>query len=167
MMQQDTGWDATPYRWATAGYMSAINSGKTIYGVLFGGSIYLGFLNGMGATNAPELKNEGRLKAIQSVKELFDGFINRFSETDCTALTGCNWSKKEDINRYFKDEIYKDTCFRQSPAFSYAIHYRQAFCLDLFFPVYAYRMRSSQSNNHYSFYIQPLSSTLPPLLPGP
>ena len=27
--------------------------------------------------------------------------------------TGCDWSKKEDINRYFKDEIYKDTCFRQ------------------------------------------------------
>ena len=98
--------------------MGAINSGKTICGVLFGASIYLGFLNGMGATNAPELKDEGRLKAIKSVNELFNGFINQFAETDCTALTGCDWSKKEDINRYFKDEIYKDTCFRQ---FEYVI----------------------------------------------
>ena len=98
--------------------MGAINSGKTICGVLFGGSIYLGFLNGMGATNAPELEDEGRLKAIKSVNELFNGFIKRFWETDCTALTGCDWSKKEDINRYFKEEIYKDTCFRQ---FEYVI----------------------------------------------
>jgi len=117
-LREDTGWDATPYQWATAGYAGAINSGKTICGVLFGASIYLGFLNGMGATNAPELKDEGRLKAIKSVNELFNGFINRFAETDCTALTGCDWSKKEDINRYFKDEIYKDTCFRQ---FEYVI----------------------------------------------
>ena len=117
-MREDTGWDATPYQWATAGYMGAINSGKTICGVLFGASIYLGFLNGKDSTNAPELKNEGRLKAIKSVNELFNGFINRFAETDCTALTGCDWSKKEDIERYFKDEIYKDTCFRQ---FEYVI----------------------------------------------
>ena len=117
-MREDTGWDATPYQWATAGYMGAINSGKTICGVLFGGSIYLGFLNGKDSTNAPELKDEGRLNAIKSVNELFKGFINRFAETDCTALTGCNWSKKEDIERYFKDEIYKDTCFRQ---FEYVI----------------------------------------------
>jgi hypothetical protein len=117
-LREDAGWDAIPYQWATAGYMGAINSGKTICGVLFGASIYLGFLNGKDSTNAPELKDEGRLKAIKSVNELFNGFINRFTETDCTALTGCNWSKKEDIERYFKDEIYKDTCFRQ---FEYVI----------------------------------------------
>ena len=91
----------------------AINSGKTICGVLFGGSIYLGFLYGTGSTEAPKLKDERRLKAIQSVSELFNDFIKRFGETDCRALTGCDWSRKEDIKRYFKDEIYKDTCFRQ------------------------------------------------------
>ena len=42
--------------------MGAINSGKTICGVLFGASIYLGFLNGMDATDAPELMDERRLK---------------------------------------------------------------------------------------------------------
>ena len=112
-MREDTGWDATPYQWATAGYMGAINSGKTICGVLFGASIYLGFLNGKDATDAPKLKDEGRLNAIKSVNDLFNGFTNQFGETDCTALTGCDWSKKEDIKRYFKDEIYKDICFRQ------------------------------------------------------
>ncbi len=117
-MREDTGWDATPYQWATVGYMGAINSGKTICGVLFGGSIYLGFLNGMDSTNAPKLKDERRLNAIKSVNELFNGFINRFAETDCTALTGCDWSKKDDVKRYFEDEIYKDTCFRQ---FEYVI----------------------------------------------
>ena len=112
-MREDTGWDATPYQWATAGYMGAINSGKTICGVLFGASIYLGFLNGKDATDAPKLKDEGRLNAIKSVNDLFNGFTNQFGETDCTALTGCDWSKKDDIKRYFKDEIYKDICFRQ------------------------------------------------------
>ena len=81
--------------------------------MLFGASIYLGFLNGKDSANAPKLKDEGRLKAIKSVHELFNGFINQFGETDCTSLTGCDWGKKEDIKRYFKDEIYKDICFRQ------------------------------------------------------
>lgn len=98
--------------------MGAINSGKTICGVLFGASIYLGYLSGIGSTDAPDLKDEKRVNAIRSVNELFNEFIERFGETDCRALTGCDWSKKEDIKRYFKDEIYKDTCFRQ---FEYAV----------------------------------------------
>jgi hypothetical protein len=117
-LREDTGWDAAPFQWATAGYMGAITSGKTICGALLGGSIYLGFLNGVGATDAPKRKDKRRLKAIQSVNELFNGFINRFGESDCTTLTGCDWSKKEDIKRYFKDQIYKDTCFHQ---FEYVI----------------------------------------------
>ena len=74
-MREDTGWDATPYQWATAGYAGAINSGKTICGILFGASIYLGFLNGMDATDAPELMDKRRLKAIESVDKLFNGFF--------------------------------------------------------------------------------------------
>ena len=77
-----------------------------------------GLLNGIDSTDAAKLEDEKRLKAIKSVNELFTGFINQFGETDYTALTGCDWSKKEDIKRYFEDEIYKDTCFRQ---FEYVI----------------------------------------------
>lgn len=93
--------------------MGAINSGKTICGLLFGGSIYIGYLNGIDSTDAPKLKDKRRLNAIKSVNELFYGFINEFGKTDCTTLTGCDWSNKEDIKRYFKDEVYKDTCFHQ------------------------------------------------------
>jgi hypothetical protein len=117
-LREEAGWDATPYQWATAGYMGAINSGKTICGILFGGSIYIGFLNGIDSTDAPKLKDKRRLNAIKSVNELFNGFINRFAETDCNALTGCDWSKKDDISRYFKDKVYQDTCYRQ---FEYVI----------------------------------------------
>jgi hypothetical protein len=113
VLREDSGWDATPYQWATAGYMGAISSGKTICGILFGASIYLGFLHGIDSTDAPKIDDERRLKAIKSVHQLFNGFINTFGETDCTALTGCDWGKKEDIKRYYREEIYKDICFRQ------------------------------------------------------
>ena len=112
------GWDATPYQWATAGYMGAIDSGKTICGILFGGSVYLGFLNGIGSTEAPKLNDEKRLNAIKSVNELFKGFVNQFGDSDCKTLTGCDWSKKDDIKRYFKDKVYESTCYRQ---FEYVI----------------------------------------------
>lgn len=113
MLREDSGLGATPYQWATVGYMGAINSGKTMCGVLFGGSIFLGFLNSIGSTDAPKIDDERRLNAIKSVNELFNGFINEFDKTDCTSLTGCDWSKEQDVKRYFKDEIYKNTCYRQ------------------------------------------------------
>ena len=112
-MREDSDLGAIPYQWAAAGYMGAISSGQTICGVLFGASIFLGFLNGASATDAPEQKDKGRINAIKSVNNLFNGFIDRFGKTDCAGLTGCDWNKKEDIDRYFKDEIYKDTCYRQ------------------------------------------------------
>ena len=117
-MREDAGWDATPYQWATVGYSGAINTGKTICGILFGASIYLGFLNGIDSTDVPKPKDKRRLKAIKSVNELFNGFINQFGESDCKTLTGCDWRNKKDVKRYFKDQIYKDTCFRQ---FEYVI----------------------------------------------
>jgi hypothetical protein len=79
-LREDTGWDATPYQWATAGYMRAINSGKTICGVLFGASIHLGFLNGIDSTDAPKLKDEGRLKAIYDENDGKFAAYNRFTD---------------------------------------------------------------------------------------
>jgi hypothetical protein len=37
-LREDAGWDATPYQWATVGYSGAIDTGKTICGILFGAS---------------------------------------------------------------------------------------------------------------------------------
>lgn len=117
-MREDSGLEPAPYQWAAAGYMGAITSGRTLCGILFGGTVYLGYLNGRDATESPQITNEKRIHAIQSVGRLFNGFIERFHHTDCQALTGCDWSQKEDINRYFKDKAYQDTCYRQ---FEYVI----------------------------------------------
>ena len=106
------GWGPIPYQWATTGYQGAIGTGRTICGFLFGGAIFLGYLSGKNATQAPEVKDEARKQAMSWVNDLFKGFIERFSTTDCQTLTGCDWSKEEDRNRYYKEEIYKDQCFR-------------------------------------------------------
>ena len=57
--------------------------------------------------------HENRKEAISCVRNLFQGFIEKFGDTDCQALSGCDWSKKEEIKRYFKEQIYKDTCYHQ------------------------------------------------------
>ena len=113
VLRKTKSWDATPYQWATVGFKGAVMSGKTICGVLFGATIYLGYLNGINATGAPGHKDRRRKRAIASVEDLFNGFTRRFGYTDCQTLTGCDWTKKKDIKRYFKEEVYKDTCFPQ------------------------------------------------------
>ena len=44
VMREDIGLEPAPYQWATVGYMGAIMSGRTICGILFGGTVYLGYL---------------------------------------------------------------------------------------------------------------------------
>jgi len=62
---------------------------------------------------APGVENTQRLAAIESVNKLFKGFIERFGDTDCKTLTGCDFSSQEEADRYMREEIYKDTCFHQ------------------------------------------------------
>ncbi len=88
-------------------------SGKTTCGILFGAMIYLGYLNGINATAAPGHRDRRRKRAIASVEKLFTGFAKRFGHTDCQTLTGCDWTRKKDVKRYFKDEVNKKACFRQ------------------------------------------------------
>ena len=114
------GWGFSPYQWAAAGYSGAIDSGKTICGMLFGATVFLGFMFGEKAPNAPGIKDEKRILAIASVNGLFNGFISKFGETECRALTGCDFSNKEEVNRYIREEVYKNTCFRQ---FEYVLSY--------------------------------------------
>ena len=111
-------WDPVPYQWATVGYQGAIESGNTICGILFGGAVYLGYLSGLGATGEPGVKDEKRTQAITSVRDLFQGFNEKFGDTDCKTLTGCDWSKKEDVKRYFKEKVYKNICY---PQFEYVL----------------------------------------------
>lgn len=98
--------------------MGAIETGKTNCGILFGGVVYLGYLSGINATGAPEVKDKKRKAAIASVRHLYQGFIEKFGDTDCKTLTGCDWSKKDDVKRYFKEKVYKNICY---PQFEYVL----------------------------------------------
>jgi hypothetical protein len=95
-----------------AGYDGAIRSGKTICGTLFGGTVYLGYLNGHDAEKAPEIGGERRAHAIEAVSDLYAGFVERFGTTDCQTLTGCDWGRQGDIDRYMEEKTYEDTCYK-------------------------------------------------------
>jgi hypothetical protein len=123
VLREVKGYDAIPYQWAAAGYSGAINSGKTICGFLFGSTTFLGFFHGNGKPSEPEVEDEQRTKAIETVNRLFRGFIEKFGTTDCRSLTNCDFSKKEEVDRYVQNEVYKNTCFKQ---FEYVL----AYCLD-------------------------------------
>jgi hypothetical protein len=117
-MRAVKGWDPVPYQWATVGYNGAIRSGRTICGILFGAAVYLGYRSGVDATGVPDVKDEQRKQAITAVRDLFQGFKEKFGDTDCKTLTGCDWSKNEDIKRYRDQKIYQDTCY---PQFEYVL----------------------------------------------
>jgi len=83
-----------------------------VCGTLFGGTVFLGYLYGASATREPHVEDKARTRAILAVRRLYRGFIKRFGDTDCQALTGCDWSKKGDRERYYGEEVYKETCYR-------------------------------------------------------
>ena len=76
-------------------------------------AIYLGYLSGAGASREPGVKDDARMQAIARVSELYRGFIRQFGDTDCKALTGVDWSKKEDAERFYRDKVNLTTCGRQ------------------------------------------------------
>lgn len=71
----------------------------------------MGYLQGVDATQAPEVGGEGRTRAIEAVAGLYRGFIGRFGATDCRTLTGCDWSNRRDIVRYMREKTYEHTCY--------------------------------------------------------
>jgi hypothetical protein len=99
-----------PYQWAAAGEMGAIRTGKTICGTLFGGTVALGALYGRGAPHAPASQDPRRRQAQDAVQGLYREFIARFGHTECRTLTGCDWTKEEDIARYRQQGVFEDKC---------------------------------------------------------
>ena len=112
MLREVEGWDASPYQWAAAGYAGAIGSGRTLCGALFGGTVYLGYLYGANAAQAPGIEDETRRRAILAVRRLYRGFVKDFRDTDCRTLTGCDLSVKRDRARFYGEEVYRETCHR-------------------------------------------------------
>lgn len=45
--------------------------------------------------------------------EMFRGFIERFGDTDCHTLSGCDFSRPADSKRYYREKVYEKTCFHQ------------------------------------------------------
>lgn len=66
------------------------------------------------------MEDEKRTKAIETVNTLFTGFIKEFGTTDCRSLTNCDFSKKEEVDKYIRNEVYKHVCFKQ---FEYVLAY--------------------------------------------
>ena len=58
---------------------------------------------------------------VKGVLLVIDG--EEFGTTDCRSLTNCDFSKKEEVDRFMQNEVYKNTCFKQ---FEYVL----AYCLD-------------------------------------
>jgi hypothetical protein len=114
-----------PFQWAAAGYQGAIRSGgsKTICGVLFGSAAFLGFLCGRGQDAAPAVDDPTRQQAIAAVNGLFNGFLERFGATECHTLTGCDHSIPEQTDRFYQDEVYRDSCLPQ-------LEHVLSYCLD-------------------------------------
>ncbi|MBW2093173.1 MAG: C_GCAxxG_C_C family protein, partial [Deltaproteobacteria bacterium] len=104
-------WQPFPFQWAATGYRGAIHTGKTICGLLFGGAVVLGYLHGIDSDQAPAIEDEERTKAIEAVKNLFQGFIEQFGDTDCQRLTGCDFSREAEQERYRAEEVYLK-CFK-------------------------------------------------------
>ena len=124
VLREVEGWDAFPYQWATSGYGGASGVGRTICGSLFGGTVFLGFLQGIKAAQAAQNQDERRIQARESVKSLFRGFVERFGDTDCQTLTGCDWNKEEDKRRFLEEKVYEERCLKY---FQYVL----SLCLDV------------------------------------
>jgi hypothetical protein len=117
------GWRDLPYQWTTAGYSGAIRSGKTICGELFGATAFLGAIYGVGGPRPPAVDDARRRQAIDAVGGLYRGFIERFGNTECAALTGCDWTSEQGMTRFQQEQVFERHCCRQ-------LEHVLAVCLD-------------------------------------
>jgi len=98
------------FSWTTAGYMGAISSGASTCGLLIGTGAAIGLRRGRGIEGIPEEHQEARLAAIKEVNELYQGFIREFGAADCRTLSGCDFSRPEDVQKYVQQRVWKETC---------------------------------------------------------
>ena len=50
----------------------------------------------------------------------FSGFLERFGATECHTLTRCDHSIPEEVERFYRDEVYRDSCL---PQLEYVLSY--------------------------------------------
>jgi hypothetical protein len=122
VLREAADFPGAPYQWAAAGYLGAIHSegSKTICGVLYGSTAFLGFLYGRNEGAEPAVDHPRRKRAIAAVDGLFNGFLERFGATECHTLTRCDHSIPEEVDRFYSDEVYRDSCL---PKLEYVLSY--------------------------------------------
>lgn len=98
--------------WVTSGYLGAINSGETTCGLLIGSSVAIGLKVGFAKEQLPLENPKERNKAIVAVNDLYVDFLEQFKSTQCRQLTRCDFSQQAEIERYVKEEVYKEKCFK-------------------------------------------------------
>ena len=125
VLRETVDFPGVPYQWAAAGYLGAIHSegSKTICGVLYGSTAFLGFLCGRDEVAEPAVEDPRRKQAIAAVNRLFSGFLERFGATECHTLTRCDHSIPEEVERFHNDEVYRDSCLPQ-------LEYVLSYCLE-------------------------------------
>ena len=130
VLRETVDFPGVPYQWAAAGYLGAIHSegSRTICGMLYRSTAFLGFLCGRGEAAAPAVEDPRRKQAIEAVNGLFSGFLERFGATECHALTRCDHSIPEEVEKFYNDEVYRDTCLPQLEyVLSYCLHQVELF----------------------------------------
>jgi len=90
--------------------MGALATGRTTCGLLIGSSVAIGLRCGVGKRRIPEEHAPDRERAIAGVASLYRDFLKEFGSTDCRALSGCDYSNPEDIERRMLNEDWKQTC---------------------------------------------------------
>jgi len=90
--------------------MGAISSGQATCGLLIGSGVAIGFRCAEGKEGIPEEHEAERNRAIDAVGKLYHGFLKEFGSTDCKRLIRCDFSKPEDVKRYTKGRVWKETC---------------------------------------------------------
>ncbi len=122
VLRETVDFSGVPYQWAAAGYLGAIHSGgsKTICGVLYGSTACLGFLCGRNESTEPAVEEPKRKQAIAAVNGLFNGFVDKFGATECHTLTQCDHSIPEEVEKFYSNEAYRDSCL---PQFEYVLSY--------------------------------------------
>ena len=65
---------------------------------------------GQGVNEIPEKNDEARNKAIQGVTELYNGFLDKFGNTDCKTLNKVDFRKGEEVSDWIIRRGWKETC---------------------------------------------------------
>ena len=90
--------------------MGAIASGRSICGAVFGATVGIGFACGEKMAERKETAREARERATRMTGEFYKRFLKEFNRIDCCSLTGCDFSRPDEANRYYSKNIWADTC---------------------------------------------------------